>query len=62
MVTIFVVSMVVFVLVQVSGDPAALLVAETATVEDIAKMRTKLGLDRPLYVQIHRLYAGLLAG
>ncbi len=51
MVTIFVVSVVVFVLVQVSGDPAALLVAETATVEDIAKMRTKLGLDRPLYVQ-----------
>ena len=51
LVTIVVVSIIVFVFVQVSGDPAALLVAETATVEDIANMRAQLGLDRPLHVQ-----------
>ncbi len=51
LVTVIVVSIIVFILVQASGDPAALLVAETATVEDIAKMRVKLGLDRPLHVQ-----------
>ncbi len=50
-ITIIVVSIVVFLFVQVSGDPAALLVPEEASVEDIARMRTRLGLDRPLYVQ-----------
>ncbi len=50
-ITVIVVSVVVFLMVQASGDPAALLVAETATVEDIAKMRTNLGLNRPLHVQ-----------
>lgn len=50
-VTITAVSIVVFLFVQVSGDPAALLVPEEATVEDIAQMRHRLGLDRPLHVQ-----------
>ena len=51
MLTIVVVSIVVFLSVQLSGDPAALLVPETASVEDIEIMRRRLGLDRPLYVQ-----------
>ena len=50
-ITVIVVSVVVFVMVHASGDPAALLVPETATVKDIATMRANLGLDRPLYVQ-----------
>ncbi len=50
-ITVLAVSVIVFLMVQASGDPAALLVAETATVEDIAKMRANLGLDRPLHVQ-----------
>jgi peptide/nickel transport system permease protein len=49
--TVVVVSIVVFLSVQVSGDPAALLVPETATVEDIEIMRRRLGLDRPLHIQ-----------
>jgi peptide/nickel transport system permease protein len=49
--TIIVVSIVVFLFVQVSGDPAALLVPEEASLEDIALMRARLGLDRPVYVQ-----------
>lgn len=50
-ITVIVVSVIVFLMVQASGDPAALLVAETASVEDIAKMRANLGLDRPLHIQ-----------
>lgn len=50
-VTVIIVSIVVFLFVQISGDPAALLVPEEASVEDIARMRSRLGLDRPLYVQ-----------
>lgn len=49
--TIIVVSIVVFLFVQASGDPAALLVSEEASLEDIALMRARLGLDRPMYVQ-----------
>ena len=50
-VTIFVVSVVVFLFVQASGDPAALLVPETASIDHIEEMRERLGLDRPIYVQ-----------
>lgn len=50
-ITVVVVSIVVFLFVQASGDPAALLVPEEASVEDIQMVREKLGLDRPLHVQ-----------
>src|SRR5262245_44770555 len=41
----------VFFLVRLTGDPAAFLVDQTATREDIAHARRLLGLDRPLHVQ-----------
>src|SRR5205809_3185409 len=41
----------VFFLVRLTGDPAAFLVDQTATREDVAHARRLLGLDRPLYVQ-----------
>lgn len=51
-VTILIVSIVVFVFVHASGDPAALMVPiEDATPEAIQEMRERLGTDRPLYVQ-----------
>jgi peptide/nickel transport system permease protein len=49
--TIIAVSVVVFLFVHVSGDPAALLLPEQATPEDIANLRAQLGLDRPLHIQ-----------
>lgn len=49
--TILIVSIVVFLLMHLSGDPAALLIPEEASLEDIAAMRNRLGLDRPLYEQ-----------
>jgi peptide/nickel transport system permease protein len=48
---VVVVSLIVFMFVHVSGDPAALLVPEQATPEDVAHYRTALGLDRPIYEQ-----------
>lgn len=42
---------VVFFLVRLTGDPAALLVDASATREEVARARQVLGLDRPLYVQ-----------
>jgi peptide/nickel transport system permease protein len=42
---------VVFFLVRLTGDPAALLVDATATREEVARARHALGLDRPLHVQ-----------
>jgi peptide/nickel transport system permease protein len=42
---------VVFFLVRLTGDPAAFLVDQTATQEEIAHVRRLLGLDRPLLAQ-----------
>ena len=45
------VSLIVFLFLHASGDPAALLVPEQATAEDAANYRKALGLDRPIYEQ-----------
>jgi peptide/nickel transport system permease protein len=50
-VIVIVVSVIVFLFVHASGDPAALLVPEQATPEDAANYRRALGLDRPVYEQ-----------
>jgi peptide/nickel transport system permease protein len=47
----FVVSMVVFALVRVSGDPVQIMAPPEASQADIAAMRAHLGLDRPWPVQ-----------
>src|SRR5918992_3046263 len=48
------VSLIVFLFVHASGDPAALLVPEQATPEDAANYRKALGLDRPVHEQYLR--------
>jgi peptide/nickel transport system permease protein len=45
------VSLIVFLFVHASGDPAALLIPEQATPQDAANYRRTLGLDRPVYEQ-----------
>lgn len=45
------VSLIVFVLIRLSGDPTALMVPLDASEEDIAQLRSQLGFDRPLPVQ-----------
>lgn len=43
---------VIFVLVRLSGDPAQLMAGIDATPEDVAELRHRMGLDRPIYVQL----------
>ena len=47
-----VVAIFVFSLLYLSpGDPAVIIAGDTATLDDIARIREKLGLDQPFYVQ-----------
>jgi peptide/nickel transport system permease protein len=47
-----VVAIFVFALLYLSpGDPAAIIAGDTATVDDIARIRAHLGLDQPVYIQ-----------
>jgi peptide/nickel transport system permease protein len=47
-----VVAVFVFALLYLSpGDPAAIIAGDTATVDDIARIRARLGLDEPVYMQ-----------
>ena len=53
----------IFALVRLApGDPAALLVPPNATAADAARIRTELGLDRPLAVQYVRWSREVLRG
>jgi peptide/nickel transport system permease protein len=47
-----VVALIVFLLIHLApGDPAALIAGDLATTDDIARLRTSLGLDQPLWRQ-----------
>jgi peptide/nickel transport system permease protein len=47
-----VVAIFVFALLYLSpGDPAAIIAGDTATVDDIIRIRAKLGLDQPVHIQ-----------
>ncbi len=48
---ILMVSIIVFVLSRMSGDPAELLLPMDATQEDLTRFRASMGLDKPVYVQ-----------
>ena len=61
MAVMFVVVTIVFVIVRVApGDPAAVMLGPDATPQDLADLRTRLGLDRPLLVQ-YVIFLGQLA-
>jgi len=57
---LFGVTTIVFILLRLSGDPARLLVPQQATAEDIARIRTQLGLDAPIWKQYLDYLNGLL--
>jgi peptide/nickel transport system permease protein len=50
-VTILVISMVVFVMARATGDPVTLLASTNATAQDIALLKQQLGLDQPVAIQ-----------
>jgi peptide/nickel transport system permease protein len=51
LVTLFLVSIVVFILSRLTGDPVALLLSEFSTFEDKERLARQLGLDKPLVEQ-----------
>src|SRR5437879_13542548 len=57
-----VVSIVVFALVRLSGDPIQIMAPPEASQADIAAMRAYLGLDRPWAVQYGRFITRALQG
>jgi peptide/nickel transport system permease protein len=58
-----VVAIFVFSLLYLSpGDPAVIIAGDTATLDDIARIREKLGLDQSFYVQFGRWVWNLLHG
>ena len=46
----------------IPGDPAALVAGETATADQVKAIRTQLGFDQPLYVQIGIYLKQLVTG
>lgn len=56
------ITLIVFILVRVSGDPVLLLLGEDATVEQMEALSRTLGLDRPLYVQYLSYLGDILHG
>ena len=59
---LFGVSVVVFLILHLTGDPAALLLPPDATADDIAKFRTAMGFDDPVAVQYVRFLKGAVRG
>jgi peptide/nickel transport system permease protein len=58
-----VVAIFVFSLLYLSpGDPAVIIAGDTATLDDIARIREKLGLDQPFYIQFGTWTWNLLNG
>jgi peptide/nickel transport system permease protein len=57
------ITLLVFLMIHlVPGDPAQIMLGERASAETVAALRSELGLDRPLHVQIWRFYGDLLSG
>jgi len=63
-ITLFILSLTIFLVVRLTGDPVSLLAEPGARAEDLAMVRTEWGLDRPLPVQylsfLHNIVTGQL--
>lgn len=59
---LFLITLIVFILVRVTGDPVALLLPETATDEEKEILREALGFNDPLYIQFFNYIGDLLRG
>src|SRR3989338_887001 len=55
-------TLVVFLLLAASGDPAAVLASPESTENDMAAIRRDLGLDQPVYVQYWKFLARAATG
>lgn len=56
------ISLVVFIILHLTGDPAALLMPMDATPEQVAQFRKEMGFTDPIVVQYWRFFKGTLRG
>jgi peptide/nickel transport system permease protein len=56
------ISLVVFIILHLTGDPAALLMTMDATPEQVAQFRQEMGFNDPILVQYWRFFKGTLRG
>ncbi len=61
-VTLFLLSLTIFLLMRVTGDPAVLLAEPGASQADLDAIRAQFGLDRPLWVQYASFITHLVRG
>ena len=60
--SLFLLSLIIFLFVRVTGDPMSLLTEPGASPEDIEAMRHQFGLDQPLWVQYWHFVAAFITG
>src|SRR5512132_2559422 len=61
-VTLFLLSLTIFLLMRVTGDPAVLLAEPGASQADLDTIRTQFGLDKPLWIQYASFITHLVRG
>lgn len=62
-IVLFLISILTFLLIRIApGDPARMLLPDTATEEQVEAKREELGLNQPLYVQYFKYIGGVLHG
>ena len=61
-ITLFIVSLLVFLAFQVISDPAAAMLGTSATPEKIAELREELGLNDPLFIRYGRWLSSFVKG
>jgi ABC-type dipeptide/oligopeptide/nickel transport system permease component len=62
LISLFLLSLTIFLFVRLTGDPASLMVEPGASEEDIAAIHKQLGLDQPLWVQYWHFVASFVSG
>ena len=60
--TILGITVITFLVLRLSGDPAFMVLGETATPEAVATYRSQHGLDRPLHLQYLQFMGGVVTG
>ncbi len=61
--TLLIVATIGYLLIYMApGDPAAVMLGEEADVSEVVRLRTEMGLDRPIYVQLGRWFARVAQG
>ena len=62
LVSLLLLALIIFLLIRVSGDPAVLFAEPGASQADLAAIRERFGLDRPIWVQFWTFIANIASG